>query len=411
MTAEEKILLLGALFHDIGKFEQRCGVKITTKHQELGGEFVDEIKDEFLKIVDNDDARVQKIKNIIKNHHAKNEDELTQICRTADHLSASERVGFDEEDDWKDKWSHKYLSSIFSKIYLNNKDGKQQRYYQHQVLTRDNYKILIPEFTEEKDLKEDRYNYQSGIWDDFTGQLKAVFNFYEEESDFSTFINLLLILFEKYMWCIPDFTGSANTDISLYNHLKDVAGISHAIYKSDSEGTNLNLIIGDLPGIQKYIFNVANKKPAKVLRGRSIFIQILTRQFATIILNELGLTDANLIMLAGGKFYILAQDSKDFEDKFDKAKDDIEHILIDNFNYQLSFSAAYETFDYKSLMEKDKEKRRTFGDIIDKASYKLLLKRNQQFANYLFDFKKFDETKFVCLQTISKQMKKETRIK
>ena len=395
ISNEEKILLLGSLFHDIGKFQQRCGVKTTTKHQVLGGEFVDEFKDEFLRIVDNDEANVQKIKNIIINHHNKNAEGLTQACRTADHLSASERVGFDEEDEWKDKWSHKYLSSLFSKIYLNNKDGKQQRYYQHQVLTKDNYKILIPEFTEEKDLKEDRYNYQTDIWNSFTEQLKAVFNFYEEESDFSTFINLLLILFEKYMWCIPDFTGSTNTDISLYNHLKDVAGISHAIYKSDNEGTKLNLIIGDLPGIQKYIFNVAYKKPAKVLRGRSIFVQILTRQFATIILNELGLTDANLIMLAGGKFYILAQNSNDFKEKFDKAKDDIEHILIKNFNYQLSFSAAYETFDYKLLMEKDKEKRRTFGDVIDKASYNLLLKRNQQFENILFEKDDFDENQFI----------------
>ncbi len=395
ISNEEKILLLGSLFHDIGKFQQRCGVKTTTKHQVLGGEFVDEFKDEFLRIVDNDEANVQKIKNIITNHHNKNAEGLTQACRTADHLSASERVGFDEEDEWKDKWSHKYLSSLFSKIYLNNKDGKQQRYYQHQVLTKDNYKILIPEFTEEKDLKEDRYNYQTDIWNSFTEQLKAVFNFYEEESDFSTFINLLLILFEKYMWCIPDFTGSTNTDISLYNHLKDVAGISHAIYKSDNEGTKLNLIIGDLPGIQKYIFNVAYKKPAKVLRGRSIFVQILTRQFATIILNELGLTDANLIMLAGGKFYILAQNSNDFKEKFDKAKDDIEHILIKNFNYQLSFSAAYETFDYKLLMEKDKEKRRTFGDVIDKASYNLLLKRNQQFENILFEKDDFDENQFI----------------
>ena len=394
MTQKEKVLLLGALFHDVGKFQQRCGVKSTTKHQELGGEFVDEFKDEFLKIV-KDDTSVQEIKNIIKDHHKKNADGLTQTCRTADHLSASERVGFDEEDDWKDKWSHKYLSSLFSKIYLNNKDGKEQRYYRHKVLTKDNYKILIPEFSDEKDLKEDRYNYRSTIWTDFTEQLKAVFNFYEEETDFSTFINLLLILFEKYMWCIPDFTGSANTDISLYNHLKDVAGISHAIHKSDKEGTNLNLIIGDLPGIQKYIFNVANKKPAKVLRGRSIFVQILTRQFATIILNEFGLTDANLIMLAGGKFYILAQDSNDFETKFNDAKDDIEHNLIENFNYQLSFSAAFETFDYKLLMGKDKDKRRTFGDVIDKASYKLLEKRNQQFENILFEKDDFDENQFV----------------
>ncbi len=390
LELEEKIIILGSLFHDIGKFQQRCGIKTTTKHQALGGELIDEFKDEFLKIV-GDDAGVERIKNIIKYHHEKKEDELIQICRTADHLSASERVGFDEEDDWKDKWSHKYLSSLFSKIYLNNKDEKHQRYYQHQTLTKKSYKILIPEFSEEKDLKEPRYNYQPNDFDSFKKQLKAVLQFYKDENDFNTLINLLLILFEKYMWCIPDFTGSAHTDISLFNHSKDVAGLAHAIFKSGTKGTNLNLIIGDLPGIQKYIFNVANKNPAKVLRGRSIFVQILTRQFATIIFDKLHLTDASLIMLAGGKFYIIAQDSKDFSEKFNQAKKDIEDILIKDFNYQLSFSSVAHLFNYEDL----KSKKTTFGDIIDEASYKLLLKRNQQFENVLFEKGDFDQNDFL----------------
>ena len=39
-------------------------------------------------------------------------------------------------------------------------------------------------------------------------------------------------------------------DILLFNHSKDVSGLAHAMYNSkDSEGTNLNLIIGDIPGI------------------------------------------------------------------------------------------------------------------------------------------------------------------
>ncbi len=46
---------------------------------------------------------------------------------------------------------------------------------------------------------------------------------YKGEEHFNTVINVLLMIFEKYMWCIPDFTGNKETDISLYNHLKDVA--------------------------------------------------------------------------------------------------------------------------------------------------------------------------------------------
>jgi len=396
MILEEKTIIIGALFHDIGKFEQRC-TNEKTKHEQLGYRFLTLFEEKFIKIL-GDTESFNLVRTIVSEHHNRNtENEFVNIIREADHLSASERVELDEADsDLRERWSHKFLSSLFSKIYLNNPKGKKTRYYEQKLLTERDYRILIPEFDNEDSIKESGHKYNFNDFQNFKEELTSILDFYQSEEDFYTLISLILILFEKYMWCIPDFTGSEHTDISLYNHLKDVAGIAHAIYKSkDKEGSNLNLIIGDVPGIQKYIFNVAYKKPAKVLRGRSIFVQILTRQFATIMLKELGLTDVNLIMLAGGKFYILAQSSEEFETNFENANEEIEKRLIENFNYQLSFSSVFETFDFKKLMEKDKEKRKTFGDVIDKASYNLLLKRNQQFKNHLFDFNNFKENKFV----------------
>jgi len=389
MTQEEKILLLAALFHDIGKFEQRCTYE-KTKHEQLGHRFVKSFADEFTKIL-GDRESFEKMSNIILQHHTDDSTNiLLKITKEADHLSASERVEFDEPNaDLFDKWSHKFLSSLFSKIYLNNPGGKNLRYYEQKVLTRKDHKILIPEYDNENDIKETGHKYSSKDFEEFKGQIKTILDFYKSESDFNSLINLLLILFEKYLWCIPDFTGSSETDISLYNHSKDVAGLAHAILKTKEE--KLNLIIGDLPGIQNYIFNVANKKPAKVLRGRSIFVQILTRQFASIFLESLGYTDANLIMLAGGKFYIITDNSDDFENRFNFAKKTIDKYLIDNFNYQLSFSCIYDSFKYIEL----KNKTITFGDLIDKASYKLLEKRNQQFESQLFPRGNFDENKFI----------------
>ena len=248
---------------------------------------------------------------------------------------------------------------------------------------------LIPEFDNENDIKETGHKYSVNDFDEFKIQFKTILDFYNDNNDFNSLINLILILLEKYLWCVPDFTGSEHTDISLYNHSKDVAGLAHAIYKTKED--KLNLIIGDLPGIQKYIFNVAYKKPAKILRGRSIFVQILTRQFANIMLEYLGFTNSNLIMLAGGKFYIISDNAEDFKFRYENAKHKIDEYLISNFNYQLSFSSSYETFYYPDL----KSKKITFGDLIDQASYKLLEKRNQQFETKLFPSKDFDENLFV----------------
>jgi len=393
ITLDEKIIILGALFHDIGKFEQRCTNR-RIPHSELGSNFFDEISEEITKILDSDNNAFSKAKKIISNHHLQDsKDDFVNLIRSADHLSASERVGFNEEDNWQEKWSHKFMTSLFSKVYLNETDSdkRKTKYYAHKLLTENNYKIIIPQYYSEKDIKESSPNFPANTFENFFNDIKTVLGFYEKDEDFNTVLILMLNVIEKYMWCIPDFTGSNLTDISLYNHLKDVAGLSHAIFKSDKEGKNLNLIIGDLPGIQNYIFNVAQSKPAKILRGRSIFVQIVTRQAATIVLNNLGLTDASLIMLAGGKFYIVAQDSNNFEDKFEKAKEDIEHNLINNYNYQLSFSCVFHSFNYEDL----KNKKITFGDIIDEASYKLLLKKNQQFENILFEKDDFDQNQFV----------------
>lgn len=393
MTLEEKILILGSLFHDIGKFEQRCTNR-KVKHQQLGAELVKELEEYFLPILDNDSGALQNlIDHIAEHHNSEIKNDSINILREADHLSASERVEFSEpESDLSDKWSHKYLSSLFGKIYLNNNEGKTTRYYRHQTLDKKEYKILIPEYDNEADIKESGVNYNSNDFDEFKSQLKTVLQFYKSENDFNALQNLLLILFEKFMWCIPDFTGSDKTDISLFNHLKDVTGISHALYLS-KEKNNLNLIIGDLPGIQKYIFANVIRKPAQVLRGRSIFVQILTRNFASIFLGTLGLTEANVIMLAGGKFYILAPDSEDFNDKYEMAVRKIENYLVKNFNYELSFSSAYSTFALEKL--KDKNDPFNFGDVIDETSYRLLQKRNKQFETHLFSEPELKDEKFI----------------
>ncbi|MFN3874135.1 MAG: HD domain-containing protein, partial [Ignavibacterium sp.] len=93
MTAEEKTLILGALFHDIGKFEQRCTKNPDKKyHQFLGKDLIKSGRfvDLFIKIVGKDN--LESLLNIITEHHNKNSAGLTKIVQIADHLSASERV-------------------------------------------------------------------------------------------------------------------------------------------------------------------------------------------------------------------------------------------------------------------------------------------------------------------------------
>jgi CRISPR-associated protein Csm1 len=386
MTQEEKTLILGALFHDIGKFEQRCtGNPSRVKHPVLGVKLIEDerLQYKFEKIIGSDNIAV--LKNIISEHHNSEATGLTAIVRKADRLSASERVDKEETEVYQDQWSHKHLASLFSKIKILTRDTISPRYYKHVHLSKSKYDVIIPSGTSEDEIKE--YAYKDSDWNLFKEDLGYVLDIYEHDSDFHSLINLLLIIFEKYMWCIPDFTGSSETDISLYNHLKDVAGLSHAIYltqKETPQSISLNLLIGDVPGIQHYIFNVVNRKPAKILRGRSIFIQMFTRNLATKLLTDLGLSEVNLIMLAGGKIYIIAPDTENFDKTFEKFNVEIEKYLFNNFRMDLKFNCTYHTFQYPDLLSKDKDSQLTFGHIVEEASHKLIKKRYNILINRLF---------------------------
>ncbi|MBU1680417.1 MAG: HD domain-containing protein, partial [Bacteroidetes bacterium] len=414
-SLEEKILLLGALFHDIGKFEQRCRNYKGKSHSSLGAEFVETLKPEFIKIFENDSSAFSRFKDIILHHHNRdNADFLVTLCTLSDHISASERVILEQKEEPSETWQHKFLSSIFSKINLLKDFKVNNKYYQHRTLDKSDYNILLPKFESTSDAAFSNAHYKSGTWEDFEKDTQTVLGFYDNNDDFNSVVNLLLMVFEKYMWCIPDFTGSQHTDISLYNHLKDVTALSHALYisKRDSkkpDTTKLNLIIGDLPGIQSYIFNVINKKLAKILRGRSIFVQVITSVFANIFLDSFGLTESNLIMLAGGKFYIIAPDSQSFIEKYSAAVHKIEKILVKNYDYEFKFAAGCYTFDAIHLRDKkdssipsaQRKKMDSFGDIIEKASFNLLKGRNQIFKKHLFA--KLDEKNFILDKVYKKE--------
>lgn len=385
MTAEEKALILGALFHDIGKFEQRCtGNPYKKYHQELGKELIlsGRFQHRFEKIVGKEN--INQLSEVILNHHKKDPaNGITKIIQQADRLSASERVDKEEVEAYQDQWKHKHLASLFSKIKILSNEQIEPKYYKHKLLTKKDYDVIIPTETKESELKE--FAYKESDWNLFLEDLEYVLDIYESDEDFESLINLLLIIFEKYMWCVPDFTGSSETDISLYNHLKDVAGLAHAIHltqKEKSESTKLNLIIGDIPGIQSYIFDVVHKKPAKILRGRSIFLQVLTRNLATKLLKTFGLTEVNLIMLAGGKFYLIAPATEKFKEEYEKVIVEINDYLFYNFRMDLSFNCAYHTFNYKDLM--NKENPLTFGKIVEDASHKLIENRYKLFNERLF---------------------------
>jgi CRISPR-associated protein Csm1 len=380
---ESKIVILAGLFHDIGKFSKIClGSKET--HQDIGCKYLDSFRGDFLKIFNINEDDFEKLKSLLKNHHTKTDDHLTNVISLGNSLSSGRKVDVENNNEHESEFSNTFLSSVFSQIQLRNEQTTSSKYYKHKPQIKENYSALIPASEAELVANKENSKYNVAVWEKFNNDLAAILHSFNNDEDFDTLINLILVVFEKYLWCLPDYKGNNETDISLFNHLKDTAGFAHAIFLSQKDNkinTKLNLIIGDIPGIQNYIFDVMNTKAAKMLRGRSIFIQILTRIFSSKFLEEFGLTECSLIMLAGGKFYIVAPSLEDFNHKFDIVKKKIDKYLIDTFNYDMKFCCAYEPFCYNELINNTIE----FGEIIEKANISLTNAKNNLFENNLFD--------------------------
>ncbi|NWF67229.1 MAG: type III-A CRISPR-associated protein Cas10/Csm1 [Campylobacterales bacterium] len=125
-------------------------------------------------------------------------------------------------------------------------------------------------------------------------------------------------IFMKYLSFIPSTTIEYNIpNVPLYDHLKSSAIFASSLYSyheddldiekiKDLETKKFLIIAGDFFGIQKFIFDdVPAKKASKTLRGKSAFIQILTKLISFYIVEKLNLSYLNIVSTAAGKFEIV----------------------------------------------------------------------------------------------------------
>ncbi|MBS4534147.1 type III-A CRISPR-associated protein Cas10/Csm1 [Clostridium sp. D2Q-14] len=194
------------------------------------------------------------------------------------------------------------LVSIFSQLF----DEKKDYYYNFNPLELNS---IMPK----KNLKyeEDKYN-----------QLIREFN--QGLGKVNDELQLYYIL-EKYLWCIPGYlTGE---DTSLFDEVKVIAALSICINQQIDENNEQKflLINGDISGIQDFIFNIPSKGASKSLKGRSVYINLLSEIVSKFIIDRFELKEANIIFNGGGNFLILASESK--KQEFYEIRKEISKLL------------------------------------------------------------------------------------
>lgn len=413
LESMEQVVSLAGLLHDFGKFTNRSSNYVkniknkeykTYKHPVLSKEFICFLEEN--KIIESSEL-LENLKELVLKHHEsytfkevnlsvkdiKNEklQRIGNIVARADNYSAAERRNETVENNQKENthWMRKPLNSIFETISLDNHVNREVTSYFAYKLKTLNYETIFPQrlatgidansFKGNKE--EELYNHISN----FLEEVKKI-----NSSDYDIFFSQLYLLMEKYMWCIASDTQTKISDISLFDHLKSTSALALSSYKYHKENNLLEngnqpkekikqfrILIGDVSGIQNFIYDdIKSEGAAKTLRGKSFFVKMISDAIALYLIKELELNLTNIILTAGGKFYILLQNTEDSIKKIEEIKEKLNNYLYKKFFGQLFVNIV-------ALEVNGDEIAKKFTKILEKGNRELNWQKDKRFFNQI----------------------------
>ena len=362
-------IALAAFLHDLGKFAERAKIPVNQetldankqlycphrkKHTDDRGWFshvhaaytglaMDLIEDympelkgaDFApfgswKTKDVDDSFI----NAAAKHH-KPESFLQWIIATADRVSS----GFDREEfeeynqadegtaTGKNHYTARQLP-LFEQIRLDSK--AEQKYAFRYPLKPLSPSSIFPVKAIECEGNDDKAAQDEylKLWQGFTEALKLMPK--SHRNNWSLWLDHFETLWGVYTQAIPSATAfNIRPDVSLYDHSRVAAALATALWRYHYERNETDevttkelkaqekswedkkflLIQGDFFGIQDFIFasgGETNKRAAKLLRGRSFYVSLLSECAALKVLDALNLPSTSQVINAAGKFLIVA---------------------------------------------------------------------------------------------------------
>ncbi|MDR3515412.1 MAG: type III-A CRISPR-associated protein Cas10/Csm1 [Azospirillaceae bacterium] len=192
-------------------------------------------------------------------------------------------------------------------------------------------RALFPVRDAEPDVKMAQANYVR-LWDALLAGAKQIP--VSHRACWPLFVDHLDSLWLSVAHAIPSATAfDVCPDVSLYDHAKTTAALAVAMWRyhaergddaaavarrlkdrDDYDDKKFLLIQGDFCGIQDFIFGAASltqKGAARLLRGRSAMVALLTELAALRVLDDLALPATAQIINAAGKFLIVAPNTPD----------------------------------------------------------------------------------------------------
>ena len=399
-----KIALAG-LLHDIGKFAQRAEVPLSPASKGMENSICKINKfgyysyrhvlytNEFIELFTNHrhlgtTKEEDSVSNLSAYHHFPTT-RLQELIQLADWLSSGSDRHEDEEGiSDREQYKKARLHVIFDYMKLDDQQNKTHEYrYELDPLDGDVDNVFPTHLNHLNPKEGEKIVKGYGeLWDSFRQELEEI----ETETP-EAFSVVMLSLLEKYTWCIPSSTMH-RPDISLFDHAKTTAAIAAALYRYHDQNDDLataklsahdkapkfRLLVGDLSGIQHYIFNIKNVGvggTAKRLRARSFQLSVLADVASHAVLHAFGLPLTNLVIASGGKFYLLLPNIAEAETIIAEYEHDFGRWLIDNVNGEIALNIASISCSCKELLE--------FNQILKRANDALSIAKERAFASCL----------------------------
>ena len=198
----------------------------------------------------------------------------------------------------------------------------------------------------------------AALWAGLQGKLAGLQRAYSgADADGPAYLGNLLHLLRQYTWCVP-----ASADVSLYDHSRITAALASCLAeRSDAELQALAsepakssipvalLAVGDISGVQDFIYTITPRGAASALRGRSLYLQLLSDAVASYVLARLRLPPTNLIYSSGGHFCLLIPPSAAAE--LAEIQRYVSHVLLTHHAGSLYLGLAHTPLAASSFYE------------------------------------------------------------
>jgi len=377
-------MAMAGFFHDIGKFADKQALGVSEQyfndnagiylpfrdghyshhHALYTASFIEQMKGVLPPQLNNGqwgegDAFI----NLAAGHHNV-ETPMQQIISVADRLTSGiDRDEFENEESqaisFRD-YKRTRLLPLFEQLDQPPKKDADQFAYSY-PLKKLSPEGIFPVKKMEINKREAEEEYLD-LYDQFVSDLRGLRH---KSSNLSLWFEHFEDLMMVYTSCIPAArVGRVVHDVSLYDHSRLTAAFAAALYDyhvatdtlnsqaiSNEESEKFIMVNGNFYGIQTFIFSSygdTRKYRAKMLRGRSFYVSLLTELAADRVCANLGLPHICIIFNAAGRFTVLCPNTKNAKSIIEKARDH-----INNWLYEMSYGEVSMGISTVSAAQRD----------------------------------------------------------